>query len=151
MFIKIDDLNEKRIPKLMVKYDGLVGGFAGKTVAILGLSFKKNTNDTRVAPALQVIPWLLDHGANVVATDPKAIEDIKPLLPAAVTYVSGPYEAINSAHVTMLLIEWDEYQNLDLTKMAQSMQDPKFFFDTRNQYDPKTVIASGLKYKGIGR
>lgn len=86
LFIKIDDLNEKRIPKMMVKYDELVGGFSGKTVAILGLSFKKNTNDTRVAPSLQVIPWLIDRGAIVRATDPKAIEEVKPLLPSAVSY-----------------------------------------------------------------
>jgi UDPglucose 6-dehydrogenase len=151
MFIKIDDLNEKRIPKLMVKYDMLVGGFAGKTVAILGLSFKKNTNDTRVAPSLQVIPWLLEKGAKIVATDPKAIEDIKPLLPASVTYVGTPAEAISGAHVTMLLVEWDDYQDLDLAELSQAMQEPRFFFDTRNQYNPVEVIASGLKYKGIGR
>jgi len=151
MFIKIDDLNEKRIPKLMAKYDKLVGGFAGKTVAILGLSFKKNTNDTRVAPSLQVIPWLLEHGAKVVATDPKAIEEIKSLLPPSVSYVSTPDEATSGAHVTMLLIEWDEYMGLDLAKMASSMQDPKYFFDTRNQYDSAKVISAGLNYKGIGR
>jgi UDPglucose 6-dehydrogenase len=151
LFINIDDLNEKRIPKLMVKYDALVGGFASKTVAILGLSFKKNTNDTRVAPALQVIPWLLDRGAKVVATDPKAIEDIKPLLPAAVSYVSTAEEAIVGVHVTMLLIEWDEYKDLDFKAMATHMHEPKYLFDTRNQYDPSVVVAAGLKYKGIGR
>ncbi|MEI8232894.1 MAG: UDP-glucose/GDP-mannose dehydrogenase family protein [bacterium] len=151
MFIKIDDLNEKRIPKLMARYDQLVGGFAGKTVAILGLSFKKNTNDTRVAPSLQVIPWLIDRGAKVVATDPKAISDIKSLLPDTVTYVDDAYTAISGANVTMLLVEWDEYQHLDLTKMASSMLAPKYFFDTRNQYDPDSVSQAGLQYKGIGR
>jgi UDPglucose 6-dehydrogenase len=151
MFIKIDDLNEKRIPKLMAKYDALVGGFAGKTVAVLGLSFKKNTNDTRVAPSLQVIPWLLSHGAKVVATDPKAIEEIKPLLPPEVTYVNTPEEAVSQSHALMLLVEWDEYLKLDLSKLASSMLAPKYFFDTRNQYDPTQVTSAGLSYKGVGR
>jgi len=151
LFIKIDDLNEKRISKLMVQYDQLVGGFDGKTVTVLGLSFKKNTNDTRVAPALQVIPWLLGKGAKVVATDPKAIEDIRPLLPVAVTYTTDVYSAVNGAHVIMLLIEWDEYKHLDLAKMSESMLSPKYFFDTRNQYEPVVVISAGFKYKGVGR
>ena len=151
LFIKIDELNEHRIPRIMAKYDALVGGFAGKTVAVLGLSFKKNTNDTRVAPSLAVIPWLLDHRATVVATDPKAIKEITPLLPVGVTYVDSAEAAIASAHVTMLLIEWDEYKNLDLASMASSMLAPKYFFDTRNQYDPAAVSAAGLRYKGVGR
>lgn len=151
LFIAIDERNESRIPRLMAKYDQLVGGFAGKTVAVLGLSFKPNTNDTRVAPALKVIPWLLEKGATVRATDPKAIEEIKPLLPAQVMYVDDAYEAASGAHVLMLLVEWDDYQQLDLAKVSATMLDPKYFFDTRNQYERAPVIAAGLKYKGIGR
>lgn len=151
LFIKIDDLNEKRIPKMMVKYDELVGGFAGKTVAILGLSFKKNTNDTRVAPSLQVIPWLIDNGAIVRATDPKAITEVKPLLPSAVSYFADAYEAIQGSNVVILLIEWDDYKDLDFAKVGQSMTEPKYLIDTRNQYDSKAAQAAGLKYKGIGR
>lgn len=151
LFIKVDDVNEKRIAKLMTKYDQLVGGFAGKTVAVLGLSFKKNTNDTRVAPSLAVIPWLLNHGANVKATDPKAIEEAKALLPSTVTYLTDVYETIKDAHVTILLVEWDEYVKLDLAKISSLMAAPKYFIDTRNQYNAKIAEQSGLKYKGIGR
>jgi UDPglucose 6-dehydrogenase len=151
LFIKIDDLNEKRIPKMMAKYDKLVGGFAGKTVAVLGLSFKKNTNDTRVAPSLAVIPWLVERGATVRATDPKAISEVKPLLPSEVSYFPDAYKTIEGSHVTILLIEWDDYQNLDLKKVSETMLDPKYFIDTRNQYDSSAVTAVGLKYKGIGR
>ncbi len=151
MFIKIDDLNEKRVGKLMSRYDELVGGFAGKTVTILGLSFKPNTNDTRVAPALKVIPWLLKHQATVRATDPKAIEEIKPLLPKGVIYEADLDHAVAGAHVVILLVEWDEYKHLDLKKLASSMQAPKYLIDTRNQYQAKEVHAAGLTYKGIGR
>lgn len=140
LFIKIDDLNVQRIPKLMTHYDALVGGFAGKTVAILGLSFKKNTNDTRVAPSLVVIPWLKEHGAKVVTVDPKVPADF-----------TDPYLAISGANIVILLVEWDEYQKLDLAKLSELMIKPKYFFDTRNQYDPIKVTAAGLKYKGVGR
>lgn len=151
LFIKIDDLNEKRIDKLMAKYSELVGGFNGKTVAVLGLSFKKNTNDTRVAPSLKVIPTLLDQGAVVRATDPKSIEEIKPLLPSSVQYFPEAYETIKGADIVMLLIEWDEYQNLDLSKVSSLMQGVKYFIDTRNQYSKAVVESAGLQYKGTGR
>lgn len=140
IFIAVDDRNEKRIPRLLEKYDQLVGGFAGKTVGVLGLSFKPNTNDTRVAPALRVLPWLLEHGATVRTADPKVPAD-----------TTDPYEAVKGANVVILLVEWDEYKTLDLAKLASLMQSPKYFFDTRNQYDPAKVTAAGLQYKGIGR
>jgi UDPglucose 6-dehydrogenase len=140
MFIKIDQLNEGRVEKIMAQYEKLVGGFAGKKVAILGLSFKKNTNDTRVAPSLKVIPWLKSHGAVVKTADPKVEADF-----------TDPYDAIKDAQVVMLLVEWDEYVNLDLDKISSLMLAPKYFFDTRNQYDPIKVRSAGLQYKGMGR
>lgn len=151
IFIAVDDRNEKRIPRLMEEYNTLVGGFAGKKVAILGLSFKPNTNDMRVAPSLSVIPWLIEHGASVSATDPKAIPEAKALLPTQVVFTGSVEDAVRGAHVVMLLIEWDEYKALDLKNLADSMQDPKYFFDTRNQYDPSEAKAAGMHYKGIGR
>lgn len=151
LFITIDDRNSKRIPKLMAKYDKLVGGFKDKTVAILGLSFKPNTNDTRVAPSLSVIPWLLEHKAIVRATDPQAIDEIKPLLPTKVQYFKDIETTVSGANVVMLLVEWDQYLHLDLSAIAQSLLFPKYFFDTRNRYNPDDVKKTGLKYIGIGR
>lgn len=151
IFIAVDDRNEKRIPRLMENYDQLVDGFSGKKVAVLGLSFKPNTNDTRVAPALQVIPWLIAHQAKVVASDPQAIEEIKPLLPNEVEYVGSALDAARGAHVLILLVEWDEYKKLDLAQLSSLMQAPKFVLDTRNQYDPAQVRSLGLQYKGIGK
>ena len=151
LFIKIDALNDERITKILTKYDALVGGFSGKTVAVLGLSFKKNTNDTRVAPSLSVIPWLIEKGAHVKATDPKAMTEVKALLPEGVEYCDDAYAAIKDASITFLLIEWDDYVGLDLAKVSSLMQSPKYFFDTRNQYKSVEVEAAGLKYKGIGR
>lgn len=151
LFIKIDELNEKRIAKIMDQYEQSVGGLGGKTVAVLGLSFKKNTNDTRVAPALKVIPYLLAHDATVRASDPQAIEAIRPLLPDNVSYFDDPYLACQGAHIIILLVEWDIYTKLDLAQLSAGMASPKHFFDTRNQYDRQSVINAGLQYQGIGK
>jgi UDPglucose 6-dehydrogenase len=151
IFIAVDSLNEARIPRLMKRYQDYVDGFENKKVAVLGLSFKKDTNDTRVSPALKVIPWLIEHGASVTATDPQAINEIKSLLPSEVRYVDDPYTACTGTNIVMLLVEWDEYQKLDLAKIASTMQEPKVFIDTRNQYSPRDVVAAGLLYQGVGR
>ncbi|MBP9702300.1 UDP-glucose/GDP-mannose dehydrogenase family protein [Candidatus Woesebacteria bacterium] len=151
LFITIDELNEKRIEKKLEQYSREIGGFSGKTIAVLGLSFKKNTNDTRVAPALYVIPQLIKEGASVRATDPQAIEEAKVLLPANVVYTSDVEEAVKGADILMLLVEWDDYTNLDLAKLKALMSNNPVFIDTRNQYDQKMVEDSGFKYLGIGR
>ncbi|MEI6690860.1 MAG: UDP-glucose/GDP-mannose dehydrogenase family protein [bacterium] len=151
IFIAVDDRNDKRIARVMSKYQTKIGTFNGKTVAVLGLSFKPNTNDTRVAPALQVIPWLQGNGAVVVATDPKAIKEITPLLSPSVRYVDDPYVAATGADVLLLLIEWEQYQYLDLFKLKSVMKDNPVFIDTRNQYDPGQISEAGFAYFGIGR
>jgi UDPglucose 6-dehydrogenase len=151
LFITIDDLNEKRIEKKFAVYSQEISTFKDKTVAVLGLSFKKNTNDTRVAPALAVIPWLLCQGATVRATDPQAIEEAKILLPDSVIYTQTAYEAATGADVLILLVEWDDYTGLDFAKLQSVMKQNPVFIDTRNQYAPNQVEPFGFKYLGVGR
>lgn len=151
LFIKIDELNENRISKLLRTYDEFVGGFNGKAVCVMGLSFKPDTNDIREAPALKVIPWLIKAGASVHATDPRAVEEAKKYLPDEVKYFDNAYEASSGSDIIMLLIEWKEYLGLDLNKLGQSMEKTRFFIDTRNQYDPSHVREAGFKYAGVGR
>lgn len=151
LFIKIDELNEARIGRMLTSYSDQIGGFEGKTVVILGLSFKPNTNDIRESPASKVIPILLDEGAHVHATDPKAMEEAKKILPSAVKYFSSPYEAANGASVIILLIEWNEYLGLDFSKLQELMTGDKYFIDTRNQYERKAMSNSGFTYIGVGR
>lgn len=151
LFITINDLNETRINRKLEQFKKEVETFADKTVAVLGLSFKKNTNDTRVAPALAVIPWLISQGATVRATDPQAVGEAKVLLPSQVIYASDAYDAATGSDIVMLLVEWDDYTNLDLTKLKSIMRENPVFIDTRNQYEPTTVEHSGFKYIGIGR
>lgn len=151
LFIKVDALNTARAVRKLQKYSDAIEGFGGKTVAVLGLSFKKNTNDTREAPALSVIPWLLDQGAQVHASDPQAINDIKPLLPDSVVYTETAQGAAKGADVILLLVEWDDYVGLDLSQLKGSMQDNPVLIDTRNQYAAAAVEQAGFKYLGIGR
>jgi UDPglucose 6-dehydrogenase len=151
LFITINDLNESRINRKLKQFKAEIGTFATRTVSVLGLSFKKNTNDTRVAPSLAVIPWLISEGAIVRATDPQAIEEAKTHLSDQVFYAKDAYEAATGSDIVMLLVEWDDYTNLDLAKLKSVMNENPIFIDTRNQYKPDDVITAGFKYIGIGR
>ena len=149
LLIKIDELNEARIPKLLTRWEKRLKGFDGKTIAILGLSFKPNTSDTREAPSMKVIPLLQEKGATIRAFDPKAIQEAKHF--HRNTYFARDiYDAAKKADIVMLLIEWDEFKSLDFKKLKRVMRGD-VFIDTRNQYHPKEVEKHGLTYIGIGR
>ncbi|MFC1653734.1 UDP-glucose dehydrogenase family protein [Patescibacteria group bacterium] len=148
LFVKLDELNERRIPKLMKKFEGKVGGWEGKTVAILGLSFKPNTDDMREAPSLTVIPILQQKGAKIKVYDPKSTHVAKDFL-ENVEYSESLWEVFQEVDVAILLIEWDEFLRLDPNKIKQTMKG-SWFIDTRNQYNKETIEDSGLKYIGIG-
>ena len=149
LLIKIDELNEQRIQKLLNRFEAKLNGWKDKKVAILGLSFEPNTDDIREAPALKIIPLLEKKGAEVVGYDPKASEPIAQVLPK-LKQAGNPYDAVKDADAVMLLIEWEELVNLDLEKVAEKMSG-NLFIDTRNQYDPKDVQNAGLEYIGVGR
>lgn len=151
LFITINDLNEARVSRKLEQFKKEIGTFNGKTVGVLGLSFKKNTNDTRVAPSLAVIPWLISEGAIVRATDPQAIEEAKALLPKEVIYTKDAYEVATDSDILILLVEWDDYTNLDFLRLAKLMKPNPIFIDTRNQYKPKKITNAGFKYIGVGR
>lgn len=149
LLVKIDELNDARIFNKMQEFGEAIGGFAGKSIAILGLSFKPNTNDMREAPSLKVIPYLLEQGATITAHDPQAMEEAKALL-EGITYAADAYEAAKGAQVIMLLVEWSQLTNLDLRKLKARSNKQCCFIDTRNQYDPKLVVQAGFTYVGIG-
>jgi len=149
LLIRIDELNENRIPKKLRQFEEEVGGFGNKKVAVLGLSFKPNTNDIRYAPSLTVIPILKEAGATISAYDPQAIEEAKKVFDL-VTFTKNPYEAAKGADIIMLLIEWEELRKLNMKKLAAVAAPGAWFIDTRNQYDPESVREVGLRYTGIG-
>ena len=122
----------------------------GKTVAFLGLAFKPETDDMRDAPAISIIPALLEKGASVRATDPQAIEEARKNLPEEVSYSSDPYEACQEADAVVLLTEWDDYKSLDLEKVKSLLKSP-IFIDLRNVYDPQKMKDAGFSYYCVGR
>lgn len=125
------------------------GDVAGKSIAILGLTFKPNTDDMRDSPALDVIPALQEAGANIRAFDPAGMEEARKLL-EGVTYCDGPYHAIEGSDAVVIMTEWDEFRALDLDRVLDSMGTP-VMVDLRNVYRPEDMTARGFAYHSIGR
>jgi UDPglucose 6-dehydrogenase len=127
----------------------VLGGLEGKTVAVLGLAFKGNTDDLRESKALEVVAALTDAGATVRAFDPVAMEPAKLLFPG-VTYCKSAYEAVTGADAVAVVTEWNEFKHLNFERIS-SLLKGKIVFDGRNLYDPAQVRRNGLAYFGVGR
>ena len=125
------------------------GDVRGRTVALLGLTFKPNTDDMRDAPALAIAQALLDAGARVVAYDPEGMELARPLLPD-VEMAEGAYAAVAGADAVVLVTEWDAFRALDLKRLASLAAVP-LLVDLRNVYEPGEARAAGLTYVSVGR
>ncbi len=127
----------------------------GKTIAILGLAFKDNTNDMREAPAIDIVNWLIDMGADVRVYDPVAMEAAQKLNPDwQVTYAADEYDAATGCVAIIFATEWKQFADLDLERLCAVMwPDEKgpIFIDGRNLFDPLQVEEFGFRYHGIGR
>ncbi|MEM9169028.1 MAG: UDP-glucose/GDP-mannose dehydrogenase family protein [Pseudomonadota bacterium] len=144
------EINDERKAQMADRIVAACGGdVAGKTIAILGLTFKPNTDDMRDAPSLVIVPALQAAGATVRAFDPAGMEEARKLLDG-VDYCTGPYEAIDGADAVAIVTEWDVFRALDLTRMKSLLAAP-IMIDMRNIYDPETMQAAGFNYASIGR
>ncbi len=154
LFERVNELNESRIPMLLDSYEELVGGWKGKNVSILGLSFKPDTNDMRHAPSVSIIPQLLDEGAEITAFDPEALDSVEHFIEPHdnLQYTADISQAIADADVVFALIEWDEIVEFDYSSVTPAAEnvDMPYFFDTRNQFDAESIEAAGYRYRGIG-
>lgn len=153
LLVKVSDLNEERIPLLMNHYGTKIGDWEGKTVAVLGLSFKPNTDDMREAPSVKVIPYLVSHGATVKAYDPMAVPIAKAWFPDwKVEYSASALAAAEGAQVVMVLVEWPELISLNIQELAKKTGKGAWFIDARNQYLGKRgeIQVAGLHYIGVG-
>jgi UDPglucose 6-dehydrogenase len=145
------EVNAAQKARMVLKIRQALGGSeAGKTIAVLGLTFKPNTDDMREAPALAILPPLLDRGARIRAHDPKGVPEARSLLPGAVEYVADPYAALDGADALVLMTEWNEYRGLDLDEVGRRMAG-RVVVDLRNVYDPATMADRGFAYHCIGR
>ncbi len=127
----------------------LDGSVSGKTVAILGLAFKQNTDDTRESPSLTVARSLLNQGAIVKAYDPVAMENASRDVPG-ITMCDNPYSAAAECDAVLVLTPWNEFKQLDMKRMLNSMRRP-IIIDGRNMYNPDELKAIGFVYRGVGR
>ncbi|MBC9031002.1 UDP-glucose/GDP-mannose dehydrogenase family protein [Sphingomonas sp. JC676] len=125
------------------------GSVRGKTVAVLGLTFKPNTDDMRDAPSIAIIQALQDAGAKIRAYDPEGMEAARPLL-KDVHYAGSAYDAAEGAHAAVIVTEWDAFRALDLPRLRGVMAQP-VLVDLRNVYPPKKVEAEGFRYVSVGR
>ncbi len=144
------DINEKRKAKMAKKIVQSCGGSVdGKTVAVLGVAFKPNTDDVRDSASLTILPKLQEKGATVRAYDPEAMEEAKPLLPG-IDWRENAYAAMEGADVLVILTEWNEFRALDLERVKQLLSGP-VIVDLRNIYEPQSMVAAGFRYFSVGR
>jgi UDPglucose 6-dehydrogenase len=143
------EINADRRPMAVARISEMLGGLSGRTIGLLGLSFKPNTDDLRDAPALDVAHALLAGGAAVRAYDPVAMPLAAPLLPQ-VTLCPDPYTLAQGCDGLMVITEWNEFKQLDLVRVRSLLKQP-VLFDGRNIYDPADMAALGYKYHGLGR
>ena len=143
------DVNERQKARMVDKIRDTLGGLKGKTVGLLGLSFKPNTNDLREAPALTIAQRLLDEGAVVQVYDPEAMEEGTRILPRAIP-CQDAYTAARGADALVLVTEWNQFRNLDLEQLKAALRRP-VFIDLRNVYEPERLAALGFRYVSVGR
>ncbi|MDB5677107.1 UDP-glucose/GDP-mannose dehydrogenase family protein [Sphingomonas bacterium] len=145
--VSVNDTRKRAMGRKIIK--ALSEDAKGKTVAILGLTFKPNTDDMRDAPSLAIVQSLLDAGAIVRAYDPEGMEAAKAMMPD-ITYCKSPYEAAADADAVAIVTEWDIFRALDLKRLAGVMTAP-VMVDLRNVYRPEDVRRAGFAYSSVGR
>ena len=142
--------NDRRKVNMAKKIETALGSeLTGKTIAILGLAFKPNTDDMRDAPSLTIIPYLQERRAQIRAYDPEAMNEAKQLL-SGVDYTDSAYDCIEGADIAVIITEWDQFRALDLTRVKDKLNSPKLV-DLRNIYRREDMEKMGFEYYSVGR
>ncbi|SCX23467.1 UDP-glucose 6-dehydrogenase TuaD [Agrobacterium sp. DSM 25558] len=145
--IAVNDTRKRAMGRKVIAAVG--GDIRGKKIAVLGLTFKPNTDDMRDSPAIAVVQTLQDAGAKVTGYDPEGMVNARPLM-EGIEYATGPYEAAQDADAVVIVTEWNQFRALDLDRLKSIMASP-VLVDLRNIYRPDEVTAHGFTYAGIGR
>jgi len=146
----VAEINRERAAHLVETVAKALGPLDDKTVAVLGLAFKPNTDDMREAKSVEVVQLLHAAGARIRAYDPAAMDNAKRLLPASVTFSDSPYEAAEGAHAVVLVTEWNEFKYLNLERLRGLLKRP-VIFDGRNLWEPERMRRLGFEYYSVGR
>ena len=147
--VKVNDSRKRAMGRKVLEALGGMDQARGKKVALLGLTFKPNTDDMRDSPAIAIAQALLDAGVEVAAYDPEGMDQARPLLPEVVM-CDSPYAAIEGADAVALVTEWDAFRALDLDRVKTLARQP-VLVDLRNVYTPDDIRARGFAYSSIGR
>ncbi len=142
------DINRDTRMSFITKLENVLGDVRGKTIGVLGLAFKPNTDDMREAASVTIIETLTERGAQIRAYDPVAMEAAEKLLPD-VLYCATPYDVAKSADALLIVTEWNEFKQLDFERLKRFMRRP-IILDGRNIYDPSVIEAKGFTYRGVG-
>jgi UDPglucose 6-dehydrogenase len=143
------EANERQIALMSAKIRSAMPDIKGKTIAILGLSFKPNTDDIREAPALSIIQTLVEEGAKIRTYDPVAMDNARKTA-SDIAYCSDAYDACSGADAVAIVTEWNQFRNLDLERIKGLLTQP-LFFDFRNIYAPERMKEGGFEYYSVGR
>ncbi len=145
------EVNAAQKARMVAKIREALGGSeSGKKIAVLGLTFKPETDDMRDSPSLAILPALADKGADISAHDPEGMEEAKKLLPESIRYCDSIDGAVDGADAVVLMTEWNQYRGLDLAKLKSQMQG-NVFVDLRNVYEKSMMEREGFKYYCVGR
>jgi len=143
------EANERQRAAMIPKIEKLVGGLQGKQIAVLGLSFKPETDDMRESPAIEIVHTMIKLGAKVRAFDPVAMEESEHYI-NGLEYAEDEYDAIKGADALVIITEWNQFRALDMEKVRELLKAPKIA-DLRNIYEPVDMRELGFEYVGVGR
>ena len=147
---EVININQKQREVFIRKIKQALWIVKDKTIGILGLSFKPNTDDMREAPSIDIIKGLIADGAHIKAYDPEAMTTAKVEIGDCIEYCSDPYQVAENSDALIIMTEWDEFKNLDLKKVYEALHYP-IIIDGRNMFDPKKIREMGFEYHSIGR
>jgi UDPglucose 6-dehydrogenase len=145
--VAVNDQRKRTIVRKVVSACG--GSVRGKTIAMLGLTFKPNTDDMREAPSLSIIQALIDLGAQVRAFDPEGMTQARTLLDSSVSYAEGPYDCAKGAEALVIVTEWNQFRALDFGRLRRAMSSP-VVVDLRNIYKREEILKHGFQYVNVG-
>jgi UDPglucose 6-dehydrogenase len=146
---EVERINQEQMLRGVSKIEDTLWNLRDKKIGVLGLAFKPNTDDMRFAPSITIIKELQKHGATIKAYDPVSMKRAKTVMPD-IEYCDDAYQVAQGADAVMLITEWEEFRNLDLKRIRDSMRQP-VFLDGRNVFEPDTMKELGFIYSGVGR
>ena len=145
------EVNRAQRLRMVKKAEDALGSLQGKTIGILGLTFKPNTSDVRESPAIDIVNTLLSKGATIKAYDPEGMEEFKKVIgDERISYCNTPYDVAQGVEALVFLTEWNEFRNLELRKIKSLLANP-VILDLRNIYETETMAELGFTYIGVGR